>query len=192
MDVVRWGMRAGISAAVLLGAGAVAYASVPKTWNSGDSLAATDLNGNFASLDSRIASLEAAARSPSAFHAAVTVATSIPSGPANVLVFDDADFDLGGEYNTKTGTFTAKRAGTYFVQCTVEYWGNTGSATILFKNGAQLVGQDGVGQTVSNTSIYSLNANDELQCGTYQNTGANQSLVTDSYHRNSFSAARLY
>jgi hypothetical protein len=49
--VKRWGLRIGIPAALVVGAGALAYASVPKTWNSNDVLLASDLNNDFAALD---------------------------------------------------------------------------------------------------------------------------------------------
>src|SRR5579862_2553811 len=44
--------------ALAMGAAAIAYASVPRTWNDGDTLTAADLNGNFSALDNRVATLE--------------------------------------------------------------------------------------------------------------------------------------
>ena len=44
---------------LVLGGGAVAYASVPHTWNDGDTLTAADLNTNFADLDTRVMALGA-------------------------------------------------------------------------------------------------------------------------------------
>ena len=49
--------------ALLVGVSALAFASVPKTWNAGDALKAADLNSNFASLDSRVSAIETAASS---------------------------------------------------------------------------------------------------------------------------------
>lgn len=46
-----------ISVLVLAG-GALAYAAVPRSWNSGDTLTAMDLNANFASLDIRVTAIE--------------------------------------------------------------------------------------------------------------------------------------
>lgn len=46
--VKRWALRIGIPATLIIGAGALAYASVPKTWATGDPLTASDLNANFA------------------------------------------------------------------------------------------------------------------------------------------------
>jgi hypothetical protein len=54
----RW-LRIGVPAAVIAGAGAVAYASVPHSFNDGDTLQAADLNENFAALDERLTAQEA-------------------------------------------------------------------------------------------------------------------------------------
>ena len=54
----RWGLRIGIPTALIAGAGAIAYASVPKTWATGDTLTAPDLNNNFGNLDGRVGKLE--------------------------------------------------------------------------------------------------------------------------------------
>jgi hypothetical protein len=54
----RWALRLGIPGAILVGASAITYASVPKTWTPGDALKSADLNSNFASLDSRVTALE--------------------------------------------------------------------------------------------------------------------------------------
>lgn len=45
---------AAVVAAIAIGAGAIAYASVPHTWNDGDTLNAADLNANFAALSDRL------------------------------------------------------------------------------------------------------------------------------------------
>jgi hypothetical protein len=53
--VKRWALRIGIPAAVLLGGGAIAYATgLPVTWSSGQTLYAADLNNNFAYLQNEI------------------------------------------------------------------------------------------------------------------------------------------
>jgi hypothetical protein len=51
-------LRLGLPIALVLGGSALAYANVPKVWNSGDKLLAADLNGNFSALDTRITTLE--------------------------------------------------------------------------------------------------------------------------------------
>jgi hypothetical protein len=54
----RMHLGVGIAVVVLLGAGALVYASVPHAFNTGDTLQAADLNGNFSALDQRITALE--------------------------------------------------------------------------------------------------------------------------------------
>jgi hypothetical protein len=46
----RWAIRLGIPVATLTALAAVAYADLPKTWNTGDPLTAADLNNNFAAV----------------------------------------------------------------------------------------------------------------------------------------------
>jgi hypothetical protein len=52
----------GIGSVLLLGIGAIAYASVPKTWVDPETLTSADLNGNFASLDGRLTAVESQER----------------------------------------------------------------------------------------------------------------------------------
>jgi len=62
LELSRRTRRAATAAAAALlavGAGAVAYASVPHTWTDGETLTATDLNTNFAAIDTRVGGLEA-------------------------------------------------------------------------------------------------------------------------------------
>jgi hypothetical protein len=48
-----------LTVVIVVGGGALVRASVPHSFNTGDTLQAVDLNGNFAALDQRIAALEA-------------------------------------------------------------------------------------------------------------------------------------
>jgi hypothetical protein len=105
---------------VVLAGGAIAYANVPHTWNDGDTLDATDLNGNFADHEGRISKLEgSAAANPSAFRAHVSATVMVPNQPTGLtpVVFDQVDYDLGAEYNPSTGIFKAKQAGVYMTTC---------------------------------------------------------------------------
>jgi hypothetical protein len=52
-------LRVGLPAAILLGVGGIAYASLPHTFTSGEVLTAANLNNNFQSLDTRLTALEA-------------------------------------------------------------------------------------------------------------------------------------
>jgi hypothetical protein len=55
--VKKWGVRVGVTLAVLT-VGAVALAGTPlHVWNTGDTILATDLNGNFSNLQGQINSL---------------------------------------------------------------------------------------------------------------------------------------
>jgi microcystin-dependent protein len=69
-------LRVGVALAVICGAFAVAYATVPTTWKANDPLKAVDLNGNFSALDQRIAALEAQLAVPNN----VPVGTIVPFG----------------------------------------------------------------------------------------------------------------
>jgi hypothetical protein len=70
----RWVARIGIFGAMLAGASAIAHAStVPTIWTAGQPLKSADLNANFASMDSRVSTLESAAPN----YAAATSVTSL-------------------------------------------------------------------------------------------------------------------
>lgn len=56
-----------VGLATLLGLGAVVYAAPPRSFTTGETLTAADLNGNFSDLDARMAVLEASPRPPTAF-----------------------------------------------------------------------------------------------------------------------------
>ncbi len=51
-------LELGVTLGVLLGGGAIAWASMLHTWNTGDTLQASDLNGNFSNLQGQITSLQ--------------------------------------------------------------------------------------------------------------------------------------
>jgi hypothetical protein len=79
MKRVRLGIA--IAALILTGAGALVYASVPHTFNTGDTLQAADLNGNFSALDTRISALEAGSAHWDGYLAKATVGLT-PSAPS--------------------------------------------------------------------------------------------------------------
>jgi hypothetical protein len=208
--VKRWALRIGIPI-VLVGAAAVAIAATPlHTWATGDTLTAADLNGNFKALDDRLTALEAQARPPSAFHATLTTATSIPTGALTTVIFDHVDYDLaktaaGGsaEYSPVTGAFVPKAAGVYLINCIVELAGGAPTATIdwgtvLYKNGTNMANTDtyGVGLITMSQGVTqeaSLAAGDTITCAAYQNTGGPLPFqINAGIIRNSFAATRLY
>jgi hypothetical protein len=84
--VGRWMMRIGIPAAVVAGAGALAFASVPHSFTNGETLQATDLNANFAALDQRIVALEARQVPIQAVVQAVPAADTLDTGNYSVYV----------------------------------------------------------------------------------------------------------
>jgi len=109
--VKRWGLRIGIPLAVLVGGGAIAWAAGLHTWANGDTLNATDLNGNFSNLQAQITALQTAPAPVVAINTTVSggaggvQTVSCPSGynlVAAALAQDDrtqagiAGWDLGG------------------------------------------------------------------------------------------------
>jgi len=69
-------------------------------------------------------------------------AQSIPHNTPTVVIYDTKDWDLNEEWNTTTGTFTAKEPGYYKINASYMYvlsgWaaGALASIMYLFKNGA--------------------------------------------------------
>jgi hypothetical protein len=202
----KWALLAFASLALLLGGGAVAWASGLHVWGTGDKLSATDLNGNFAYLNDQITLLEKQLPTPSAFRAEITVApTTVPTNVGPALLFDSTKFDLNAEYTAATGTFSPKQAGVYFVQCSVD-WGPTVPTTTysvaIYDNGSE-INSSAVASAVAGTNnngdletpangIVKLAAGDTVQCATYQSSGASVTLNNYSSTRNFFAASRLF
>jgi hypothetical protein len=81
-------LRVALPAVLLLGAGGVAYASLPHTFASGEVLTAANLNNNLQSLDTRVTALEAAT-------VTVVTATSPTPTTGNYYVTQEADCAAG-------------------------------------------------------------------------------------------------
>ena len=203
--VRKWALRLAVPA-VVLSVAAVALAGPLHTWSTGDALNASDLNANFANLQSQITTTGdggLAPRLPSAFRAVLTKATSVPTS-GTVIPFDTVEYDLGGEYSPVTGAFTPKSAGVYTISCT-DWFVPDGTAgtfeVVIQKNGANIAanglqsststGDDG-SITPQVTTTVLLADKDTVQCSAGQYTGATQGLDTGSSFRNTFSAARIY
>jgi C1q domain len=202
MKVKKWAVRAGIPA-VILTVAAVAYADTLHTWATGDTLNASDLNGNFANLQSQITTPTFATRTPSGFHAYLSQATSV-STTGLTIVFDHVDYDLASEYTAGTGTFTAQSAGIYVATCNLYYTPN-GTPQVyelgIQKNGGSVIS----GATQSSTAAgdagsiivqaagaVQLAKGDLVTCATNQYSGTAQSLDVSSSYRNTFSVTRIY
>jgi hypothetical protein len=200
--VKKWGLRISIPLAVLLGGSAIAWAATLHTWNTGDTLQATDLNGNFAALQAEITALQKPA---SGFHAHLTKPLMVQSGATPTVVFDSVDFDLGSEYTVANGFFTVKQAGTYLLNCSLEYAAAgtvSGWSAILVKNASSEIDADDVqsttysdfngGITARVTTIAQLAAGDFVTCEAAQGTSGLQGINEGASDRDEFSAARLY
>lgn len=195
----RWGV---VAAALVVGSAATVWATVPNTFASGDVLSAQKLNDNFSYVEGEITTATLSPRTPSAFHASLTNATSLPTGP---LLFNQVDYDLAGEYNKTTGTFTAKNAGIYVINCSVFFTSNGTASTWsvdLVKNSSTILSYGELQSSTSTgdvggiapqtTAIVQLAAGDAIVCGAGQYTGTTQALDVNGAGRNTFSAARLY
>ena len=205
--VKAWVLRLGILA-LLLGSAAVAIAAGPlHVWATGDTLQATDLNGAFKNLDDRVIALEAQAHAPSAFHATLTAATSLPNLAITTVVFDHVDYDLAkaagaaSEYSPVTGAFAPHAGGVYLINCLVEFnfapAATVNWAVVLNKNGAVMANTDttvisgALSQGI--TQQVALAAGDTITCGAFHDNGGTVNLeIQAGVVRNSFSATRLY
>jgi hypothetical protein len=202
----KWLLRIGIPLAVLLGGGAIAWAATLHTWNTGDTLQASDLNGNFAGLQGQLTTSAFAPRTPSAFHAWVTAGsstTSVANNGTNPVFFDHVEYDLATEYVSSTGTFVAASSGIYLFDCEIDFQvASTGSnvwSAILYKNGTEVGGSDlylsnsvSLSESTAVSRTVKLDATDTVTCGAYQNSGSSVPLALGEPARSSFSATRIY
>jgi hypothetical protein len=199
--VRKWAIRVGLPAALLLGAGTVAYAGGLVSWSAGQTLTASDLNENFNYIQGEIAALQAQSHPPSAFRAHTSNGLTVPTNTRVTGLFDVVDFDLAHEYDPATGTFTATQAGVYLLSC--EFFGPgeyaSGFSSGVIKNGQsiELDVDDRQNTTTASTlnthsvAIAQLAAGDTITCVAYQSTGATIAL-TYLAGRNIFSGSRLY
>ena len=110
--VKKWALRIGIPLGVLFGGGAAAWAGGLVTWNSGQTLKASDLNANFAYLQSEITTLQGQVATPSAFRAIATTGTTIPSGQQTAMNFQRRRVrPQSGIHRREGHVFSEKRRG---------------------------------------------------------------------------------
>jgi C1q domain len=195
---IRWGL---LPLAVLAGSMAVAHATYTTTWiATGQPVSANSLKTDLDDIQNRLIALEGQAHPASAFHAWATMSQQTPNASTVTVVFDHVEFDLGSEYNSTTGGFTAKNAGYYLVQCQVIWTNNAGSDNVvILKNGVEIGAQGGVFPVTGLefpepeiTNLVHVLAGDTLTCGVSQYSGSPQSLFLGDPQRVTFSAARLY
>ncbi len=188
----KWGLRLGIPVFVL-SAAALAHAGPTwKVWNTGDTLQATDLNGNFSILQGQV-------HAPSAFRAELTAPATVPNAARTTVAFDHVLYDEESEFKAETGTFSPKQAGTYLVQCSLYFTGTAGAiyATQIQRNGMEISGFNaegsvaGGGLSSATSGVFPLEAGDSLVCDADQLSGSTQSTANIP-DRNFFSAVRLY
>jgi hypothetical protein len=206
----RWARRValliGVPLAVLGGVRAVTWAaSTLHTWATGDTLSATDLNGNFTALDQRVAALEAQAHPPSAFRAWLSTAgPTITNAAFTPISYDHVDFDLGSEYNHSTGIFSPAQAGIYLLNCGawfVPLATGTRFQVEIFVNGTaaanELSGDDvhssaaSLGLSTETTLMAKLAVGDQVTCGVGL-SGASQTMSAGLPMRNRFEGFRIY
>jgi hypothetical protein len=196
----RWMVIAG----AVLGGAALVYAAVPNTFNAGDPLSSSKLNDNFSSLQGQITTTAFGTRTPSAFHATLTKATSPNVAGTTPIVFDQADYDLNGEYSATAGTFTAKNAGIYLATCNLFFnAGTTASVfgvnlhqntTVITFGDTQTGGSssDGGGVQVATQQAIQLAAGDVVTCTGGNESGALTAVNISNEPRNTFSVTRIY
>jgi hypothetical protein len=198
--VKRWALRIGIPLAVLLGGSAIAYAAGLVTWTDGQTLKAADLNANFSNLQGQITTQSLAPRTPSAFRAQLTMATTVSGEAVTPVALDSVLFDLGGEYNAATGVFTPKSTGVYEVTCSLEFFngpsGNVYGAQI-WDGSSELDGTDVQSSLTGEiraiaTTVAHLSAGDAVSCRSFATPTGSNALFAQDPTRNAFSAARLY
>jgi hypothetical protein len=143
-------------------------------------------------LTNRVAQLESASASKSAFQAIKRSAQSIPGGDNGAMViFDDEQFDYGNEFDPATSTFTARNGGVYEFSCSVT-WTLDRLGTVaewevnIFLNGDERAYNglytDGEGTTRQVQLVVKLNAGDRVQCGALQDSSTAQALnVSGNY-----------
>jgi hypothetical protein len=190
--VKRWGIRLGIPI-FMLSVAALAYAAPTwKVWNTGDTLQAADLNGNFSILQGQV-------HVPSGFRAELTTTATVPNAARTTVKFDHVLYDEESEFTAATGTFSPKQAGTYLVQCSLCF-NATASAvygTQVQNNGMEISGFNaeasvaGEASSSATSGVFALEAGDSLICDADQLSGATQSIANIP-DRNFFSAVRLY
>ena len=114
-----------------------------------------------------------------AFHASGGANGSIANNTEVVISNDDELFDSDGCYDTSTYRFTPAVAGKYYLYASARWQTSTTTATRLnigiFKNGSEALGARNNNtdySTVNVSGIVDMDADDYVDCRSYQNTGS--------------------
>ena len=128
---------------------------------------------------------------------------SIESGTAEIIIFEDEDWDDLGEYDTDTGLFTATYAGYYHVEAVMTIdsvaWGSNKSIIpyIYVDGSLNSIGPRTVIDGVTNNGAASIGKTIKLTVGQtigvwiYQNQGSTQNLRSSSADWNWLTIDRL-
>jgi len=146
--------------------------------------------GATATLEARLAALEARLGTVSAFQAQQTETQFIESGVDTPVRFAGEAFDLGGEYDPATSTFTPTQPGLYLLRCSIRYENGVPGlvawlSTAIRRNGA-LVARDAFYGDVwsayrSAQGIVELAAGDQVDCIADQELGqSSQAIAGDT------------
>ena len=125
----------------------------------------------------------------SAFHAVAKQAQSIPTDGWAYVIFDQEDFDLGGEYEPQNGTFTAKSGGYYEFSCIVAWASNPGVSGLweasLHLNGFEHFynGHESSGNSVTRSihGVMKLAPGDTVKCAGLQSAASQPINVDHNY-----------
>jgi len=200
----RWLLRGAVTLSVA--GAALAYAAPAHVWSNGETLTAEHLNAAFADLDTRLATIDGRvakleASSPpgqSAFLATRTTAQDVPHGADTTLVFNQEYFDEANEYDPSTGIFTPKTSGIYEIGCSWESDENTMVQSFYAEAGISVGGNklyvgvhgDARAANRSARTLAKLDAGDQISCIAYHDGGA--TVATSPQLDTKFDAVRLW
>jgi hypothetical protein len=102
----RYVLWAALACAIVAGGGAIVWAAVPHTFNTGDTLQAADLNGNFAGLDTRVSALEAVGGVQPNPWVRAGVNQTKAAWDTLIGMYPPDRYEWGIAYNTPTGPST--------------------------------------------------------------------------------------
>jgi hypothetical protein len=163
-------------ATVLITAPLVAIAAVPNIFSPNTVISSSQVNANFAGLDSRVTALEVPTTGFMRVH--LTANQNLPVGATRFdYSRDGVEFDVGQEFDTATDLFTAKAAGFYTVTCDATI---PTSASVVYTvvqiqvNGTTV--QEGGGNSVAAgfqvpnaATLVNLKVGDTVDCAGYTN-----------------------